>query len=128
MTRRKRPEAAFHKAVAQYLNQALMPDTAWTTIPAGGGGKIRGAGLKVMGYRKGWPDIEIVHLGRVYYLELKTPKTGLSKEQKACHAALLSAGALVAVCRSIEEVESTLRGWGLRLKATTGARRQGEAA
>ncbi len=127
---RQRPEEAFHKTVAQYLNWALEPDTAWTTIPAGGGGKIRGAGLKAMGYRKGWPDIEIVHLGRVYFLELKTPKTGLSPDQKACHADLLTAGAYVAVCRRVEEVEGTLRGWGLPLRATTGRAlpAEGEAA
>ena len=51
-----------------------------------------------------------------YYLgkERKKTLTGtVSPVQRACHKALVRAGALVAVCRSIPDVEGTLRGWGL---------------
>lgn len=52
------PEKALHAAVAQFLARALPLRCPWTTVPLGGGGKIRGAHLKAAGTRKGWPDIE----------------------------------------------------------------------
>ncbi len=122
MTRRKHPEDDLHITVAQYLDVALPEDAVWTTIPAGGGGEIRGAKLKAMGYRKGWPDIEIVWEGMAHYIELKISGKYPGADQKKCHNNLRSAGARVAVCHRIEEVEGTLRGWGVPLKATTGTR------
>ncbi|KKK84528.1 hypothetical protein LCGC14_2782420, partial [marine sediment metagenome] len=68
------------------------------------------------------PDIEIIRLARAHFIELKAPSGRLSVSQLDCHAALYKAGALVAMCQSIEEVEGTLRGWGFALRATTGTR------
>ena len=113
MTRHAHHEDDLHMAVAQLLRLVLPADAIWSTIPAGGGGKIRGAKLKKMGYRAGWPDIEIVASGRPHVIELKTLTGTVSPVQRACHKALVRAGALVAVCRSIPDVEGTLRGWGL---------------
>ena len=128
MTRRANLEEQLHRSVAQYLNVALPDAACWTTIPAGGGGKIRGAHLKAMGYRAGWPDIEIVWRSRVYYIELKAEKGAVRPNQKDCHADLLAAGAPVAVCRSIPAVEGTLQAWGFPLKATTITARLGVVA
>ncbi len=130
MTRRANPEERLHRSVADYLNVALPSVSCWTTIPAGGGGRIRGAKLKAMGYCKGWPDLEIVWDSTVHYIELKVPGKYPGADQKKCHNNLRSAGARVAVCHRIEEVEGTLRGWGLPLRATTGAAlpEEGEAA
>ena len=128
MTRRAHPEDDFHKTVAQFLDHALPEDSWWTTIPAGGGGKVRGALMKAKGYRAGSPDIEIIWRGQAYFIELKVGRKTPSDNQRACHADLLTAGAYVVVSRRIEEVEGTLRGWGFPLRASTVTRRQGEAA
>ncbi len=116
---RQHIEDDLHKAVAEYLDLALPLDACWTTIPAGGGGRVRGAKLKAMGYKAGWPDILIIYRQRAFHIELKAPRRGLSKDQKARHPSILNAGAPIAVCQRIEEVEGTLRGWGLPLRAST---------
>jgi hypothetical protein len=109
MTRRNHPEESLHIAVAQFLDLALPDDAVWTTIPAGGGGKVRGAHLKAMGYKPGWPDILVVYRGRTICIELKAPGGTLSKPQKALHPRLTLAGALVYTAKRIEEVEGFLR-------------------
>ncbi len=125
MTRRKHPrkhdEDDFHMAVASYLDLALPKDAVWTTIPAGGGGTARGARLKRMGYKAGFPDLQIFYRGRVICIELKSKKGQLSNVQKAMHDQLTLAGALVYTARRIEEVEGFLRAF-VPLQATTGAR------
>ncbi len=125
MTRRNRPEEALHRTVAKFLgierNLALPNDAVWTTMPAGGGGKVRGAQLKAKGLKPGWPDILIVYRGRLICIELKSPKGQRSPAQKLIHAQLTAAGAVVYTATSIEAVEGFLRVI-IPLKATTGAR------
>ena len=130
MTRRRHDEDDLHMAVAQFLDLALPEDACWTTVEHGGKRGKREAGrLKAKGVRPGWPDIEIMWQRRAHFIELKAPKGLLSDNQIDTHLALKQAGALIATCRCVEEVEGTLRGWGLPLRATTGgARGQGEAA
>ena len=129
MTRRRaNPEDVLHRAVADYLRGvkyrdkfvggALPADAAWTTIPAGGGGKIRGAKLKAQGYHKGWPDLEILYGGRSHYIELKTAGKYPDPAQRQCHMKLREAGARVAICRSVPEVEGVLVGWGIPLRTS----------
>ncbi len=120
MTRRNHPEDDFHMAVADYLDLALPEDAVWTTIPAGGGGKVRGARLKAMGYKAGWPDLQVVYRGRLICIELKSAKGRLSPAQRAMHERLTLAGALVYTATRIEEVEGFLRAT-VPLRATTGA-------
>lgn len=105
-------EQQLHRAVAEYLDMVLPPYSAWTTIGHGGGGKIRGAQLKAMGVKPGWPDIHIL-AGTAYYIELKTPKGRVSDKQKAVMDAIWNAGGEWAVCRSVDDVADTLKGWGL---------------
>ncbi len=133
MTRRARPEELLQKAVADYLRVALPSDSTWHHSPNETKGTVAWhAKRKALGMRAGWPDIEIIWQGRAYFVELKAPGNYLSPPQKKTHGALLKAGAPVATCRRIEEVEGTLRGWGFPLRATTGARtatsQQGETA
>ncbi len=123
--RRQHPETELQIAVAQFLLWALKgldPPVVWSATPTVASSPVAGARLKKMGYRKGWPDISLVYIQRAHYIELKDEKTGVvSPEQKACHEDLRTAGALVAVCVSVKEVEGTLRGWGVPLRATVGA-------
>ena len=122
MTRRQHPEEDLARTVAAYLDLALPEDACWTTIPAGGGGRVRGAKLKAMGYKPGWPDLQIVYRGQLICIELKAKYRTLSPEQKAMHEHLALAGALPFVVWTVEEVELFLRGCGVPLQASTGTR------
>lgn len=127
----KLTEAQLHKAVAGFLDAALpMGRCVWTTFPAGGGGKVRGAKLKAAGLRKGWPDVQIVWRvpdsmlrDRCYFIgiELKTETGIVDADQQRCHAAIRKAGGYVFVCRSLDEVEGCLQGFGIPLRATLNA-------
>lgn len=120
--KRQGPEAALHRAVADFLAKSLRPPTWWSTFPAGGGGIVRGAKLKAMGLRAGVPDLLIFHpqfvMGMaagciVVGAELKAGKNGTSDEQDETMADLMVAGAHCGVCRSIEDVAALLRRHGV---------------
>lgn len=122
-------EAQLHRSVAAFLRQALKPPTTWTTMPAGGGGRIRGAQLKAMGLQPGWPDLVVIHrlparahVGSIVAgIELKTKKGSQSVEQESVQKEFENAGCLYYVARSLEEVEGFLRGAGIPLHATVSA-------
>lgn len=114
----RRPEQALHIAVANFLRVALPPHVAWNHVPNGGARSKAEAGIfKEMGVRAGWPDIQIVHQGRLYGIELKADRRKPSDAQERCHTDLMLAGADVDVCRSLEEVERRLRLWNIPLNA-----------
>lgn len=113
-------EATLHHAVADYLKAVLPPGIWWSTFPSGGGGRVRGALLKRAGLRAGVPDILIVHATRAIFLELKTDRGRLSVAQIEAHAALQESGALVATCRSIDDVHSVLVSWSVPLREANG--------
>lgn len=111
-------EAQFHKQVADYLSAQLHAPTIWSTIPAGGGGLIRGANLKKRGLKRGWPDILVIHpfeddASIVLGLELKTKKGTLSEDQKIVQLQFMNAGANYCACRTIEDVKGALKGVGI---------------
>lgn len=123
MTRRKHPEDAFHKTVAQYLDWALPRDAVWTTVEHGGKRtKTEGGKLKAKGLKPGWPDVQIVYRGRLICIELKAPGGTLSDVQEAMHKRLTLAGAYVYTATDMAAVEGYLRGHDVPLRATTGAR------
>ena len=112
-------EHTIHRAVAEFLDLALPADAFWTTFPAGGGGAKRGAHLKARGLKPGFPDILVIYRGRAVLCELKGPKGKLSPDQRDCHVHLGEAGARVAMCRSVDELERYLRHYvGIPLKAS----------
>ena len=55
---------------------------------------------------KGISDIIVVHIGRPYFLEVKSPKSYQSPEQKEFQKRAEAAGAHYAVVRSIEDVQA----------------------
>lgn len=120
--RRRQPEQALHKAVAQYLAAALREPTWWTTFPAGGGGGLRGSQLQAAGLKAGVPDI-LVFTPRagggtqVLGIELKTTVGRVSKVQQETHAALVLANVTCRVARSIEDVQRILEIEGVPLHA-----------
>ncbi|MEE8607189.1 MAG: hypothetical protein V3S55_06280 [Nitrospiraceae bacterium] len=137
-TRRQQPEQIFQRQVAQFLTLALPTPEAWfTTIPAGGGGKTRGAILKGMGYKAGTPDMLVIYRRgllqtsatgpgsrlsetTVIWLEFKAPNKWPTKVQKQCRDDLIAAGCKWALCRTLEDVERALRHFGMPLRATVG--------
>lgn len=113
-----RPELALQVAVTQFLALALPASVFWTSFPSGGGGRIRGALLKHSGLKAGVPDLLLIHNGHAFMVELKIKKSYLSAVQKDIHAQLNAVGCPVRTCRSLLELEATLRGWGLPLLRT----------
>ena len=118
MPRRRNLEQEFHRQVADYLALALNPaTTTWTTFPLGGGGHTRGAILSGLGVRPGWPDVQIIHLGRFYAIELKASGGTLSADQIACHAAIRQAGGGMQTVDDIWGVLQALNGFGIPTRA-----------
>lgn len=113
----KRPEQALQIQVAKYLGLALRAPTYWTAFPAGGGGRTRGAFLKAMGLKPGWPDVLVLHpMGLntlVVGIELKAKKGRLSEAQKGACEALWAANARYIECRSLEDVQRCLERAGV---------------
>jgi len=106
----KRPEQILHKAVAHFLRLSLKPPVVWSTFPAGGGGKVRGAQLKAMGLRKGMPDLLVIAPGPVLVgIELKSKAGKQTPEQFQVATDFKDCGAWLVLCRSVDEVEKALR-------------------
>ena len=112
--KRQQPERALQKAVTDYLKLALPPEAFFSAIPGGD----RQMTL-TPGYVAGLPDVMIIYDGGPLFIELKAPKGRLSEAQEDVHAALRRAGSNVRVCRSVAEVEETLRYNCVPLRATT---------
>lgn len=120
-----RAEDGLQIAVASYLDVALVRDAVWYHVPNGGSRSKAEAGrFKAMGVLSGVPDVTIHHAGRTYFIELKVPadrpilgrvrRAGVLNEgQKSFRTRIEAAGFPYVVCRSVWDVEETLRGWGL---------------
>ena len=63
---------------------------------------VRGARLKRMGLQPGWPDLQFLHKGRYYGMEIKTSKVRVSKPQRDMRARLAEQGCEVAEARSVD--------------------------
>ena len=98
-------------SIVQYLKYVLGNKFVWTSFPAGGGGRVRGAMLKKSGLVAGWPDLQIIKDGIYHGIEVKTDKGKVSDVQKDMHKNIIKSGGKVAICRSINEVEQTLYDW-----------------
>jgi hypothetical protein len=121
-------EDTLHEAVRNLLDGILLPPTVWTCFPAGGYGLTMAAATRLsrLGLKPGWPDIQIIHDGRFFGLELKTRTGQLSKSRQVrtrwggtrlvlgqveMLRALEAAGARCAVCRSVDDVLFELKRW-----------------
>lgn len=110
--KRKQPERGLHELVAEYLDTSLpRPDAYWFPVP--NGTHISSPAYRAMMHRtqqikSGIPDIGVVFKGRSIWIELKSEKGRLEDSQKAAQTALTLAGAVCAVCRSVDDVEAFL--------------------
>lgn len=123
---RKSPEQELHLDVAKFLRVALRRPVFWTTFPAGGGGKLRGAVLNGMGLVRGVPDIlifapltAVISAGHslVLGIELKADAGRLSPEQIGTHADMMEAGVRCRVARSVDHVQDILLANGIPIHA-----------
>jgi hypothetical protein len=119
---RASPEFLIQRDVKRFLTYCLPlpgPDyVEWTSSQAGAhlGAKQR-IKAKASGLRPGWPDLQfLLPTGRTHYIEIKAPGGSLSAEQRAFRDLARPHG-LWALCRSVDEVEATLRGWGVKLRS-----------
>jgi hypothetical protein len=115
-TKRKDTESVLQTSIFQAINLILSKDVLITCFPSGGGGKIRGARLKRMGLVAGWPDLQLLHKGKYYGIEVKTPVGKLSPAQSELHEKLKSQGAKVAVVKSEKEAMDLIYEWKLQRK------------
>lgn len=119
---RNNPEAKLQISVKQYLNWCLPEEIEWTANNAGvtlGATKEQrmrnGSRSKAMGVRKGWPDLQfLLPGGKVVFIELKAGAS-LSPEQRDFRDKAQPHG-IWSLCRTVEEVETALRGWGVAMR------------
>lgn len=118
--KRTNPEAKLQIDIKNYLSVVLPPSIFWTASLTGTNLSIRAATkAKAMGVRRGLPDLCFVFPdGITRFIELKAPKGSLTPEQQAFRDLCSKSGRdIFAVCRSVEEVDATLRGWGASLRS-----------
>lgn len=116
---RDNPEQRLQIAVKEYLGWCLPEEVLWTASLAGHGRMTMHARnkAKAMGLKPGWPDLQFLFPdGVTRYIELKSDVGSLQPEQRAFRDRSNPHG-IWALCRSVEEVETTLRGWGAPLRA-----------
>lgn len=112
------PEDILQIQIARFLKLAA-PDLLWWHTPNGGTRRIGEARkFQDMGVRPGVPDMTVILPGGlVGFIELKAGRNGLEPSQKAFATAAVALGAAWALCRSLDEVVTTLTGWGVPLRA-----------
>jgi hypothetical protein len=115
MTVRRNDEERLQRAVVQLLTLAY-PALRWRAIPNGEYRSPRTAGrLKAMGVQPGVADLHITLPGGLTgWIELKSETGRQSEEQRNFEIAERADGAAYNVCRSLDEVQATLKAWGIR--------------
>lgn len=113
-TRRKTPEQDIQRAVAQYLDAARTKEWFWFFVPNGGNlSKAQSGIFKACGLKPGIPDLVLLHKGRAWGIELKSPKGRLSVDQIRTHELLKMAGMTTMVAYSVGHVEACLEIFGI---------------
>jgi len=112
---RAKDEELLQKAVVSYL--LLLEGQKKITFSANYNNVARsdayasrtGAKNKAMGVRKGWPDLTVFKFeSKPIFIELKSPKGRLSKEQAEWRDRLQAMGFDWALCRSLQDVKDAL--------------------
>jgi len=118
---RNRDEERMQIALRTEIDRVLRPGVFWTALRGNPRNAARGAAEKAMGCKAGLPDLMFIErrgnkhhsYAVVRFIELKTRTGKVSKDQVAAHEELRNLGAMVAVCRSRDEVLEVLSLWGL---------------
>jgi hypothetical protein len=109
-------EDALQRQAYEFLCRAL-PRDAFAFHPANGGFRLptEAKRLKGAGVLPGCADLLIVVGGRLYAIELKARRGVVSEAQRAFERLCAAASVPYAICRSLADVEQTLRDWGVPL-------------
>jgi hypothetical protein len=102
----------FHPSSGEERTKRVNPKTGKVFCPGG-------TRLQRMGMRKGVPDLVILHSGRMFGLEVKSPVGTLSREQKEFRVEWERAGGRYAVVRSVGEGTAVLEEWAVATARTT---------
>jgi hypothetical protein len=71
-------------------------------------------GRRTVGFKSGIPDVWAIHDGKVFALELKVEKGGVtSEEQGAAISAINEAGGFATVANGLDKAIAICRAWGL---------------
>jgi hypothetical protein len=117
--KRAHVEDDLQRAICHFLQWALPADAVYFAVPNGGLRSPRvAARMRATGTRAGVPDLCIIHRGHALFIELKAAHGTMSAVQKEMARRLIYAGAEVMLCRSLEDVERSLREAGVHLRGT----------
>jgi hypothetical protein len=117
-TVRKHGEDDLQRDIFQFLRVALPPNAIAYHVANGGlRSKRQAARLVGLGVVAGIPDIGIIWSGTACFIELKAGRGVVSAAQRETMKKLHYCGASVAVCRSVDEVDTFLRQVGMPLRA-----------
>ena len=99
-------------SIANLLDAILPEDQVlWSHFPAGGYELTPAARARLyrLGLKRGFPDILLCYsLGRILWLEVKTPTGVVSPAQRKVHLGLKKQGHNVVIVRRIEDVIKAL--------------------
>ena|SRR6478735_6674470 len=113
------PEAQLQGAVVAFLRGALPPRALVFAVPNGGSrDKREAAKLKWQGVLAGVPDLIVLIDRQCFGIELKARTGRLTDEQKLISCRFEDNQIPWTVARSIDEVETFLRGHGVPLRST----------
>lgn len=109
------PEDAVHFPIVEYLRFYLPNEVVWFHVPNGGNLPVQfKMKLKKRGQLPGAPDLVFLWPKGWGGIEIKAEGGRLSAAQKAVRERFINAGGRYAVCRSIEDVEETMREWAIK--------------
>jgi hypothetical protein len=104
-------EHQLHCAVAEWLG--YQRHVVWWTVDQTAIHSRHGATLKKKGVKAGVADLHFVlPEGRLGCIELKAEKGKQTPSQVMFQEDVIGSGAYYAVCRSLPEVQGTLKAWG----------------
>lgn len=116
----RRPEQQIQRAVVEHLRLRGMPGLVFFHVPNGGRRKpIEAAIFKSMGVRAGVSDLILLHVGKMFALELKAPGGRATEAQMAFQSDFDKAGGFCAMPEGIDAALATLEAWGLIKPAVT---------
>lgn len=105
-------ESEIQRAIVDFL-RVVIPQCVTFAIPnASRRTKTGRASNAVPGLLPGVPDLAIIAPGgKVFLIEVKTDKTGLSKSQRELRLRFVGMDVPVAIARSIDDVRKALAHW-----------------
>jgi hypothetical protein len=116
---RRNDEEKLQRDVLAFLHLALPTDAIVFAIPNGGlRSKKVAQRLSGQGVKAGIPDLQVIWRGRAYFIELKTASGRQSVQQRHMANTLHYCGAHVMLCRSLGDVERSLREATIPLRAS----------